>query len=113
LLKDKQADIGQFVRIGIKLGTLYGTAVAETPMPLRDHDLAFLDFLDLGSQGSAISPVSLHGLVLGNEMVWLAFGILFATVITLLLVPSLYLILDDWQGLFRPTKNLQLETKVA
>ena len=110
MLKDKQADIGQFVRIGIKLGTLYGTAVAKTPMPLRDHDLAFLD---LGSQGSAISPVSLHGLVLGNEMVWLAFGILFATVITLLLVPSLYLILDDWQGLFRPTKNLQLETKVA
>ncbi|AXR06383.1 efflux RND transporter permease subunit [Salinimonas sediminis] len=31
----------------------------------------------------------------------LAFGILFATVITLLLVPSLYLILDDIRGLFR------------
>ncbi len=31
----------------------------------------------------------------------LAFGILFATIITLLLVPSLYLILDDIRGLFR------------
>ena len=31
----------------------------------------------------------------------LAFGILFATIITLLLVPSLYLILDDIKGLFR------------
>lgn len=31
----------------------------------------------------------------------LAFGILFATIITLLLVPSLYLILDDVRGLFR------------
>lgn len=31
----------------------------------------------------------------------LAFGILFATVITLLLVPSLYMILDDFKGLFR------------
>ncbi|MFC3095592.1 efflux RND transporter permease subunit [Alteromonas sediminis] len=31
----------------------------------------------------------------------LAFGILFATVITLLLVPSLYLILDDVKGMFR------------
>ncbi|MCC2615380.1 efflux RND transporter permease subunit [Aestuariibacter halophilus] len=31
----------------------------------------------------------------------LAFGILFATVITLLLVPSLYLILDDIKGVFR------------
>lgn len=31
----------------------------------------------------------------------LAFGILFATVITLLLVPSLYIILDDIKGVFR------------
>jgi multidrug efflux pump subunit AcrB len=31
----------------------------------------------------------------------LAFGILFATVITLLLVPSLYLVLDDIKGIFR------------
>ncbi|MDC0602611.1 efflux RND transporter permease subunit [Aliiglaciecola sp.] len=34
----------------------------------------------------------------------LAFGILFATVITLLLVPSLYLILDDIKSLFRSRK---------
>jgi len=35
----------------------------------------------------------------------LAFGILFATVITLLLVPALYLILDDFKGLFRSDKK--------
>ncbi|WJG11062.1 efflux RND transporter permease subunit [Aliiglaciecola sp. LCG003] len=35
----------------------------------------------------------------------LAFGILFATVITLLLVPSLYLILDDFKSLFRSKKS--------
>lgn len=35
----------------------------------------------------------------------LAFGILFATVITLLLVPSLYLILDDFKGLFKGKKS--------
>ncbi|TRY30386.1 efflux RND transporter permease subunit [Aliiglaciecola sp. M165] len=35
----------------------------------------------------------------------LAFGILFATVITLLLVPSLYLILDDFKSLFRSKKK--------
>ena len=34
----------------------------------------------------------------------LAFGILFATVITLILVPALYLILDDARGLFRKKK---------
>jgi Cu/Ag efflux pump CusA len=31
----------------------------------------------------------------------LAFGILFATVITLLLVPSLYLVLDDIKSVFK------------
>ena len=35
----------------------------------------------------------------------LAFGILFATVITLLLVPSLYLILDDIKSMFRRKKS--------
>lgn len=40
----------------------------------------------------------------------LAFGILFATVITLLLVPCLYLILDDIKGLFRTKPLPQVET---
>ena len=31
----------------------------------------------------------------------LAFGILYATLITLFLVPSIYLILEDVKGLFR------------
>jgi uncharacterized protein (UPF0333 family) len=31
----------------------------------------------------------------------LAFGILFATVITLLLIPALYMILDDFKGMFK------------
>eukprot|EP01093_Parvamoeba_rugata_P001799 TRINITY_DN122_c0_g1_i12.p1 TRINITY_DN122_c0_g1~~TRINITY_DN122_c0_g1_i12.p1 ORF type:complete len:1052 (-),score=251.79 TRINITY_DN122_c0_g1_i12:5405-8560(-) len=35
----------------------------------------------------------------------LAFGILFATVITLLLVPALYLILDDLKNVFKGRKN--------
>lgn len=37
----------------------------------------------------------------------LAFGILFATIITLLLVPALYLILDDARGLFRKNHKRQ------
>ncbi len=35
----------------------------------------------------------------------LAFGIVFATVITLILIPSLYLILDDFQGGWRRLRN--------
>ncbi|NMH58636.1 efflux RND transporter permease subunit [Alteromonas ponticola] len=42
----------------------------------------------------------------------LAFGILFATVITLLLVPSLYLILDDLRGLFRK-RNIESGSEVV
>ena len=37
----------------------------------------------------------------------LAFGILFATVITLLLVPALYLILDDIKNVFKGRKRMQ------
>ncbi|MCW8092054.1 efflux RND transporter permease subunit [Alteromonas sp. ASW11-130] len=44
----------------------------------------------------------------------LAFGILFATVITLLLVPSLYVILDDIRGLFRKrTKESRESSETA
>jgi multidrug efflux pump subunit AcrB len=39
----------------------------------------------------------------------LAFGILFATVITLLLVPSLYMILDDFKSLFRRKQEVSGE----
>ncbi|MFC4699233.1 efflux RND transporter permease subunit [Glaciecola siphonariae] len=39
----------------------------------------------------------------------LAFGILFATVITLLLVPSLYLILDDFKTAFRGKKGKRVD----
>jgi multidrug efflux pump subunit AcrB len=37
----------------------------------------------------------------------LGFGILFATFITLIMVPCLYIILEDIKGLFTPKKNIQ------
>jgi multidrug efflux pump subunit AcrB len=42
----------------------------------------------------------------------LGFGILFATVITLLLVPALYLIVEDVHQLFRPAKAITVGRKV-
>jgi len=42
----------------------------------------------------------------------LGFGILFATVITLLLVPSLYLIVEDLHQLFRPGKAVTVDRRV-
>ncbi|MEQ3651813.1 MAG: efflux RND transporter permease subunit [Glaciecola sp.] len=47
---------------------------------------------------------SLQAQVVIPMAISLAFGILFATVITLLLIPSLYLILDDFTGLFKRDK---------
>ena len=41
----------------------------------------------------------------------LGFGILFATAITLILVPSIYLILDDVINLFRGNRDADLRLK--
>jgi multidrug efflux pump subunit AcrB len=43
----------------------------------------------------------------------LAFGIMFATVITLFLIPSLYMLLEDFKGLFRKDKNLTVTAEVT
>lgn len=48
---------------------------------------------------------SLQAQIIIPMAVSLAFGIMFATVITLLLIPSLYLILEDFKGLFRRKKK--------
>ena len=67
LVKDKQADIGQFISAGVKIATLYGTDVAEIRMPLSDNDLAFLE---LGTQDLGVTPVSLQANVAGNDVLW-------------------------------------------
>lgn len=54
---------------------------------------------------------SLQAQVVIPMAISLAFGILFATVITLLLVPSLYLILDDLKSIFRRKKPLPPEVE--
>ncbi|WP_199611541.1 efflux RND transporter permease subunit [Flocculibacter collagenilyticus] len=52
---------------------------------------------------------SLQAQIVIPMAVSLAFGIVFATVITLVLIPSLYIILDDFKGLFRNKKPKQNE----
>lgn len=56
---------------------------------------------------------SLQAKVVVPMAVSLAFGILFATVITLLLIPALYVILDDIQGLFRRKQPITNATTVT
>jgi multidrug efflux pump subunit AcrB len=49
---------------------------------------------------------SLQAQVVIPMAISLAFGILFATVITLLLIPALYMILDDFKQLFKRKKSI-------
>jgi multidrug efflux pump subunit AcrB len=54
---------------------------------------------------------SLQAQVVIPMAISLAFGILFATVITLLLVPALYLILNDLKNVFKGRRQAQVTTE--
>jgi RND family efflux transporter MFP subunit len=43
LVRTKEADLGQYVSIGTRLGVAFATDYAEVRLPLTDADLAFLD----------------------------------------------------------------------
>lgn len=49
----KTADIGQYVAPGQPIATVYGTAVAEIPVPLADGDLAWFDIPRPGTPSSS------------------------------------------------------------
>ena len=43
MVRSKDADIGQFVNPGTRLGVTFATDYAEVRLPLTDRDLAFVD----------------------------------------------------------------------
>ena len=47
IVRSKDADLGQFVNIGTRLGATFATGMAEIRLPLTDEDLIFLDLPDL------------------------------------------------------------------
>ncbi|WP_415186904.1 efflux RND transporter permease subunit, partial [Rheinheimera aquimaris] len=55
---------------------------------------------------------SLQAKIVVPMAVSLAFGILFATIITLVLIPALYVILEDVKNLFRSKQNKQ-DTRIG
>ena len=55
---------------------------------------------------------SLQAQIVVPMAVSLAFGILFATVITLILIPALYVILEDFKNLFR-SKEQKIDTRLG
>lgn len=55
----KDADLGQFVNPGTRLGVTFATSVAEVRLPLTDQDLAFVDLpgaAEVAATGSASGP---------------------------------------------------------
>ncbi len=59
IVRSKEADIGQFVNPGTRLGITFSTEFAEVRLPLTDHDLAFVDLPGasaLSATGSAKGP---------------------------------------------------------
>ena len=46
LVRAREADLGQYVNIGSRLGVVFSTVAAEVRLPLTDNDLAFVDIPD-------------------------------------------------------------------
>ena len=76
MVLSKDADLGQFVNPGTRLGVTFATDVAEVRLPLTDHDLAFVDLPRAGigsSQDDADNPkVRLSAMQKGKEVEWTA-----------------------------------------
>ena len=74
IVRSKEADIGQFVNPGTRLGITFSTEYAEVRLPLTDHDLAFVDLPGAAAvteTGSAAGPaVLLSAVQRGMSQEW-------------------------------------------
>lgn len=76
MVRAKEADIGQYVSPGTRLGVTFAIDYAEVRLPLTDRDLAFVDLPDaaaISATGSAEGPlVELSAVQKGREAHWQA-----------------------------------------
>jgi RND family efflux transporter MFP subunit len=76
MIRTKEADLGQYVNTGTKLGITFATDYAEVRLPLTDQDLAFIDLpdaADIRASGSAAGPlVTLSAVQKGQMRSWQA-----------------------------------------
>ena len=74
MVLSKEADIGQFVNPGTRLGITFATDLAEIRLPLTDQDLAFVNLpgaADISQTGSADGPrVRLSAVQKGQLTEW-------------------------------------------
>lgn len=76
IVRAKDADIGQFVSPGARLGVVFATDFAEVRLPLTDQDLAFVDLpnaADMAESGAGRGPmVALSAVQKGQLREWQA-----------------------------------------
>jgi RND family efflux transporter MFP subunit len=74
MVKTKEADLGQFVNAGARLGLVFATDFAEVRLPLTDQDLAFVELPSAGEitkTGEAAGPyVKLTAVQKGQLATW-------------------------------------------
>jgi len=74
MVRSKEADLGQFVSPGTRLGVTFATDYAEVRLPLTDHDLAFVEIPDprevTRSGGADGPPVKLTAVQKGQMTEW-------------------------------------------
>ena len=74
IVRAKEADLGQFVTPGMRLGVMFATDYAEVRLPLTDLDLAFVDLPDateITDSGSVDGPaVTLGAVQRGQYTEW-------------------------------------------
>ena len=71
MVRSKDADVGQYVNTGTRLGVTFATDYAEVRLPLTDQDLAFVELPAVGSAGTADEPlVELSAVQRGDTAHW-------------------------------------------
>ena len=74
MVLSKEADLGQFVSPGVRLGVTFATDYAEVRLPLTDQDLAFVDLpeaTEIAKTGAAQGPaVTLSATRMGKPANW-------------------------------------------
>lgn len=76
MVRSKEADLGQFVNPGTRVGVVFATDFAEVRLPLTDQDLDFLDLpgaVDIRDTGVGDGPeVELKTVSRGKSTSWIA-----------------------------------------
>ena len=74
MVRNKEADLGQYVNPGTRLGVTFATDYAEVRLPLTDQDLAFVELpgaADVSRSGGAAGPsVDLSAIQQGEMRHW-------------------------------------------